>query len=172
VNLVLIGYRGTGKSTIGKLVAAELDMPYISLDEEIVRRAGRSIPELVSAHSWDYFRDLESAVVADFANRDGLVLDTGGGVITRPSNVEQLRDSGMVFLLEATVADIVERIGGDTERPSLSGSKSFTEEVEEVLEARRPLYESAAHAVINTSALSADEAASEIISRFKSGRYG
>ncbi len=169
MNLVLIGYRGTGKSTIGRLVAEELGVPYISLDGEIVRRAGCSIPELVASHSWDYFRDLESAVVSDFAARDGLVLDTGGGVVTRPSNVEQLRASGMVFLLAATIADIVERIGGDSERPSLTGSKSFTEEVEEVLEARRPLYSSAAHAVIDTSSLSAEEAAREIISRFRSG---
>jgi shikimate kinase len=167
VNLVLIGYRGTGKSTIGHLVAENLERPLVSLDDEIARRAGCSIPAIVREHSWDYFRDLESQLVAEFAAADGLVLDTGGGVVTRPSNVELLRGSGILFLLQASVSDIVSRIGGGTERPSLTGKKSFTEEVEEVLAVRRPLYQAAAHFVIDTSLYTAEQAALEIVATFK-----
>jgi shikimate kinase len=167
MNLVLIGYRGTGKSTLGELLAADLGLSYVSLDEEIVRRDGRAIPEIVAAHSWEYFRDRESDVVREFAARDGLVLDTGGGVVTRPGNVEHLRENGIVFLLEAAVPDIVARISTGSQRPSLTGAKSFTEEVAEVLAEREPLYRKAADVTVSTSRLSPPEAAREIADRFR-----
>jgi shikimate kinase len=168
MNLVIIGYRGTGKSTIGKLLSAELGMPLVSLDAEIVKRAGVSIPEIVARHSWEHFRDKESEVVADFAGRDGLILDTGGGVVTRPANVQLLRKTGMVFLLVSEISDIVRRIGGDTQRPSLTGAKSFTEEVAEVLAVREPLYRAAADHTVDTSRLSPEAAAREIAVQFRS----
>jgi shikimate kinase len=167
VNLVLIGYRGTGKSTIGLRLAGALEMPYVCFDEEIVRRAGMTIPEIVAEGSWDRFRDLESEVVADFAARDGQVLDTGGGVVTRAENVAMLKENALIVLLEADVDDIVARIGSTTDRPSLSGDKSFVEEVEEVLQERRPLYETAADHRIDTSRLSEDEAVEAIVRIFR-----
>jgi shikimate kinase len=167
MNCVLIGYRGTGKSTVGRLVADRLDLAYVCLDEEIVRRAGMSVPEIVERHSWAHFRKLEEQVVADHAARDGQVLDTGGGVVTRPVNVENLRRTGVVFLLESTVEDIVERIGSDTQRPSLTGTRSFTDEVAQVLAQREPLYRGAAHYRIDTSALPPEEAAEKIAATFR-----
>jgi shikimate kinase len=171
MNLVLIGYRGTGKSTIGKLIAEDLSLEYLCLDAEIVARAGKSIPEIVDQHSWEYFRELEEQVVKDCAARDGQVLDTGGGVITRSSNVARLKQNGIVFLLEATVEDIVDRIGNEKDRPSLTGAKSFTDEVSEVLEERKRLYRDAALYTVNTSELSAVEAAEKIVALF-SGAEG
>ena len=162
MNLVLIGYRGTGKSTVGKLVAEELALRYVCLDAEIAALAGKSIPEIVEDHSWEYFRDLEERVVRDSTARDGQVLDTGGGVITRSANVARLKRTGIVFLLEASIEDIVERIGGEEDRPSLTGTKSFTDEVSEVLKEREPLYREAAQYTLNTSELSAEEAAAGI----------
>jgi shikimate kinase len=87
--------------------------------------------------------------------------------VTRPENIDHLRRRGIVFLLEATIPDIVSRIGEDAQRPSLTGAKSPVEEVAEVLEARRPLYEKAAHHTIDTSALSAEEAARKIVRLFR-----
>jgi shikimate kinase len=167
VNLVLIGYRGTGKSTIGTRLAAMLDMAYVSLDAEIVARAGMSIPAIVARFGWDRFRDLEARAVADAAARDGQVLDTGGGVIVRPENVRRLKERGIVFLLEARVEDIVARIGGGGDRPSLTGVKGFTEEVAEVLAAREPDYRKAADAVIDTSRLAPEDAAAAIAAEFR-----
>lgn len=166
MNLVLIGYRGTGKSAIGRLLSADLTMPYVGLDAAIVDRAGMPISEIVSRHGWDFFRDLEQQVVEDATARDGQILDTGGGVITRDANTTRLRDNGVVFLLEASLEDIVARIGGDTQRPSLTGAKSFTDEVADVLQVRQPLYRAAAHHVIDTSALDAAAAARTIANVF------
>jgi shikimate kinase len=174
MNLVLIGYRGTGKSTVGKILAEALGLPYVSLDSRLVERAGMPVPEIVKRHSWDHFRDLEEMVVEGYAAQDGWVLDTGGGVVTRSVNVERLRRDGFVVLLTSTIADIEARIGGDTQRPSLTGGKSFVEEISEVLAQREPLYRAAADWTVDTSRVSAEEAAREIqvefIRRRTSGR--
>ena len=167
MNLVLIGYRGTGKSTIGKRLSEVLEMSYISTDEEIVRRAGMTIPEIVSAFSWDHFRELEAEVIPDVAARDHCVIDTGGGVVTRRENVRRLKRNGLVFLLEARISDIIDRIRDGVDRPSLTGEQDFLSEVEQVLSARRPLYQEAADYVVNTSDLDVEAAVQEIARRFR-----
>ncbi len=163
MNIVLIGYRGTGKSSVAKILGARLQRLVVSTDEEIVRRAGRSVPEIVAQHGWDHFRDLESAVCRDVAARDGLVIDTGGGAILRPENVAALKAGGKLFWLTAEVATIAARIGGDTQRPSLTGTKSFVEEIADVLDERRPQYAAAADVVIATDGRSLAEIADAIL---------
>ncbi len=167
MNLVLIGYRGTGKSTVAKLLAAQLGMEVVSLDQEIVRHTGRSIPDIVAAHGWPHFRDLESEITARYAARDNIIIDAGGGVILRPQNVEHLRREGKLFWLRASVPVIVARIEGGSERPALTAGKSFTEEVEDVLRERTPLYAAAAHHAVDTDARTAAEVAAEIARRYR-----
>lgn len=167
MNLVLIGYRGTGKSAVARRLSALLDRRAVSLDAEIVRTAGIPIPAIVAAHGWSHFRDLEEAACRTFAAQDGLIIDCGGGVVERHANMESLRAGGRVFWLRATPATIVSRIGGDSSRPSLTGSKSFTEEVEEVLERRTPLYQRMSHAIIDTDGRSLDDLAATIARRFQ-----
>ena len=150
MNIVLIGYRGTGKSTVGKLLARRLGHELVSTDAEIVKRAKQSIPEIVAQHGWEYFRDVESDVCRDLAERDQLVIDTGGGAILRPQNVEVLKRSGKLIWLTATVETITARIGGDTQRPSLTGTKSFVDEIRDVLRDRAPKYQAAADHVVQT----------------------
>jgi shikimate kinase len=154
-NLVLIGYRGTGKSTVGKRLARELGRRLISTDAEVVKRAKLSVPEIVKQFGWEYFRDLESTVCRDVAAQDGLIIDTGGGAILRAENVDALRHSGTLVWLTATVETITRRIGGDTQRPSLTGTKSFTDEIRDVLTERIPKYQAAAHHIVATDGLSA-----------------
>ena len=148
MNVVLIGYRGTGKSTVGKILAARLGLILVSTDAEIVKSAGQSIPEIVEQHGWEYFRDLEAKVCGQLAGRTGLVVDTGGGAILRPRNVEVLKETGRLFWLTASVETIAERIGQDAQRPSLTGVKSFVDEIQEVLLERTPKYQAAADHVI------------------------
>lgn len=163
MNIVLIGYRGTGKSTVGKAVAARLRRPIISTDKEIVRRAGAAIPDIVAAHGWDYFRDLESAVCQDLAGQDNLVIDTGGGAILRQQNVDVFKRNGRLIWLTASVETIAGRIRGDSQRPSLTGTKSAVEEIREVLSERIPKYEAAADVTIATDGRSIDELATTIL---------
>jgi shikimate kinase len=163
MNVVLIGYRGTGKSTIGKVVGARLGRQVVSTDAEIVTRAGRSVPDIVARHGWEYFRDLETDVCREVAAKDGLVIDTGGGAVLRPENVEALRKTGCLFWLRASVETIAARIGGDTQRPSLTGTKSFIEEIQEVLEERAPKYAAAADHVIETDCRGVNEIVDDIL---------
>jgi shikimate kinase len=167
MNLVLIGYRGTGKSAIARRLGKLLSMQAISLDEEIVREAGQSIPELVAASGWVHFRDIEEGICRKFGERDGLVIDCGGGVVEREANFHSLRKGGHVYWLRATPTTIVARIGGDKSRPSLTGSKSFTEEVQEVLARREPLYQRLAHDSIDTDGRDVDDLAGSIAVRFR-----
>jgi shikimate kinase len=150
MNIVLIGYRGTGKSTVGRLLAARLGRELVSTDAEIVKRAQRTIPEIVAQQGWDYFRDLESDVCRELAGRDQLVIDTGGGAILRTQNVEALKKDGTLFWLTASIETIVKRIGGDSQRPSLTGTKSFVDEIQDVLRERTPKYQAAADHTIVT----------------------
>ncbi|MCU0875257.1 MAG: shikimate kinase [Pirellulaceae bacterium] len=118
MNVVLVGYRGTGKSAVGSLLARQLGLRAVSLDAELQRRAGKSIPDIVQEVGWPGFRDLEEQVVATFAAQDGQVLDCGGGVIEREANFERLRAAGPVVWLKARTETIVRRIQGG--RPSRS----------------------------------------------------
>ena len=167
MNIVLIGYRGTGKSRVGRLLAEKLSFPYVSIDKAIVLRAGLSIPEIVERYGWPGFRDRESLEVREMAVWDSIVIDTGGGVIERPENVEQLRGNGCIIWLKASVATIVSRIKGDDERPALTSGKTFTEEVSDVLERRTPLYRAAAMYEIDTDALEPGEIADMVIEIFQ-----
>jgi shikimate kinase len=168
MNIVLIGYRGTGKSTVGKVVAARLGRSIVSTDKEIVRRAGSSIPDIVAAHGWDYFRDLESAVCQELAGQDDLVIDAGGGAILRQQNVDAFRRNGRLIWLTASVESIAARIAGDTQRPSLTGTKSHVEEIEHVLTERMPKYQAAADMTLSTDGRSIDELATTILECLRS----
>jgi len=150
MNIVLIGYRGTGKSTVGQLLAARLGRELVSTDAEIIKRAKRTIPEIVTQEGWEYFRNLESDICRELASRDKLVIDTGGGAILRTQNVEALKKNGTVFWLTASIETIGKRIGGDDQRPSLTGGKSFVDEIGDVLRERTPNYQTAADHTIVT----------------------
>ena len=157
MNVVLIGYRGTGKSTVGKAVASRLGRQIVSTDREVVRRVGSSISEIVATHGWEYFRDLESAVCQDLAGQNNLVIDTGGGAILRQQNVDVFKRNGCLIWLTASVETIAARIGGDTQRPSLTGTKSHVDEIRDVLTERMPKYQAAADLTVATDGRSIDE---------------
>ncbi len=88
MNIVLIGYRGTGKSEVGSILARELGMELIGMDAEIVKWTGMTIPEIVVKYDWPGFRDRESELARDLSGKDNTVIATGGGIIERPENIE------------------------------------------------------------------------------------
>jgi shikimate kinase len=163
MNIVLIGYRGTGKSTVGKILAKKLKRLLIPVDDLIVKKVGMSIPEIVEKHGWDYFRDIESNVTKELSNQDNCIIDCGGGVILRDENVENLKQNGKCFLLKAEIDTIISRIQGDANRPALKEGMSFREEQEKVLKERDPKYKAAADVEIDTSILSIEQAVEKIL---------
>jgi shikimate kinase len=135
----------------------------VSTDAEIVKRAQRTIPEIVAQEGWEYFRDLESDICKELGGCDQLVIDTGGGAILREQNVVELKKNGIVVWLEASVGTITKRIGEDNQRPSLTGTKSFIDEVREVLRERAPKYQAAADHVITTDDRSIDQVSETLL---------
>jgi shikimate kinase len=163
MNIVLIGYRGTGKSVVGELLAQKLNRETISMDAEIVKKAGITIPEFVEQNGWPKFRDLETEVARELAERDNIIVDCGGGIIERQENIPALRTNGVIFWLQASVDVIVSRIADGTERPALIEGKSFTEEVAEVLDRRIPLYSEAAQHIVNTDNMTPEQVTDSIL---------
>ena len=171
MNIVLIGYRGTGKSTVAAILASRLSWQTISTDEEIIRQAQLSIPDIVARFGWDHFRNLESEVCRSLGERDHLVIDTGGGVIVKPENVEALKPKGLFFWLTATVPIIIQRIGGNTQRPPLKGGKTFIEEIEEVLREREPKYAAAGNYVLATDCVPPEQIADQVLGHLSSHQW-
>ena len=163
MNIVLIGYRGVGKSAVGRVLAKRLRRELVSTDAEVVKRAGQSIPHIVEQQGWEHFRELESAVCSDLAGRDNLIIDTGGGAILRPQNVKVLKQNGRFWWLTAGVDTIAKRIGHDSQRPSLTGTRSFIDEIAEVLAERLPKYQAAADWTIATEGLTVNQVAEQIL---------
>lgn len=163
MNIVLIGYRGTGKSVVAEILSQRLSMKSFGMDAEIVKKAGMSIPEIVETSGWDTFRDMESEIARGLSNEDNIIIDTGGGVIERPKNIETLKENGSIFWLQASVDVIVSRIESGVERPALVEGKTFTEEVAEVLERRLPKYSGAAQHTIDTDSITPDQVTEKII---------
>ncbi len=153
-NLVLIGYRATGKTSVGAELARVLGRPCVDLDQVLVAEAGRSVAEIVAQGGWEEFRRLERELVARYRHLRGQVLATGGGVVLAPENVEALRENGIIIWLTADAATIRSRLEADRPhdalRPSLTGGDTVNE-VQEVLKARDPLYKAAAQIVIDTA---------------------
>jgi shikimate kinase len=166
MNIILIGYRGTGKTSVGRVLAKKLNRTLTETDGRIVEKTGMSIPEIVNKHGWEYFRDLESQVVKELKDKENLIVDTGGGIILRDGNISHLKKQGKIFWLKASVPSIIDRIKDDSNRPSLT-SKSFIEEVEDVLAQRLPKYKKAAQYIIETQNKGIEEVADKILSILK-----
>jgi len=163
MNIVLIGMRGSGKTTVGKILARKLGREFIEMDELITQRAGLGIPEMVERYGWAKFRDIEEEVTGEVAGRDNIINASGGGVVTREKNIQELKKSGVLVWLQADVDTLVNRIGEDTERPPLVEGRSHREDMEITLKERKPLYQQAADLTVNTENKTPEEVAEAII---------
>jgi len=167
MNIVLIGYRGTGKSVISRILADTLHCQHYGIDEEITRKAGRLISEIVEQEGWDSFREIERKVVEEVATEArNSVIDCGGGVVLDERNVRDLRCNSKIVLLISSLEKIVGRIK-DTNRPPLKEGLSFEEEQRQVISERDPMYRAAADCIFDTTYLKPRQTATKIIKHFK-----
>jgi shikimate kinase len=169
--IFLIGYRGSGKSTVGRLLAARLGWAFVDADEILESRTGRSIADIFATDGEPAFRALEAAVLNYLAKMDQHIIACGGGVILRDENRQRLRTSGHCVWLTGDSATLVHRVESDpstnARRPALTALPGPAE-VETLLHEREPLYRDVAHCVVATDGRSPDEVVSSILSTWTS----
>ena len=167
-NLFLIGYRCTGKSTVGKNLAEKLSRPFLDTDSLVVAQQRMSIKEIVGSHGWESFRGMEHAILKEISTSDGQVVATGGGIVLNDENVMLMKKSGKIIWLRAKLETIKARMLQDTDtrdsRPALTWQDSISE-IEETLQLREPLYKKAMDFYVDTDGHDIREIADFIIQR-------
>ncbi len=161
-NVVLIGMMGSGKSTVGKMVADQTGREFIDLDQVIVDKSEREIADIFAEEGEENFRQLETESLRELRSATHAVIATGGGVVTRAENRRILRELGVVFWLDAPPDELLDRIGDDESRPMLHGGDPFKRLVG-LLAERREYYADASNVHLDTSELTPAETAARII---------
>ena len=162
--LFLVGFMGTGKSTISFELSRLLQVSRIEMDQMIVDKEGMEITEIFSLHGEEYFRDLETGVLRELKEDETAVISCGGGIVLRRENIELMRKKGKIILLTATPKTILSRIGKDNSRPNLKGRMS-EEGIFELMQKREEFYQAAAQITIKTDKKTPKEICEEICSR-------
>jgi shikimate kinase len=172
VNIVLLGFRGTGKSVVANVLAKKLKRNVFSLDAMIVDEAGMKIPLIIEKFGWSRFREIEAEMVERaVAKAKDAIIDCGGGVILNDENICRLKQDGKAILLHADLNTIISRIKNDANRPSLESGMSFEEEQKRVLSEREAKYNAAADFKCDTTTIKPEQTADSIIKYFKDNKW-
>jgi shikimate kinase len=165
MKIVLIGYRCTGKTAVGKRIAERLGLPFYDTDELIQGQSGKTVREIVDEGGWDAFRAAEKAIVKQLPFLGDVVIAAGGGAVMDAENKEILRRTGICIWLIADERTIVERMQNDqasaAQRPPLSDD-GLERETAEILEARRPIYQEVADCIVDTTGKGIDAVVDEV----------
>ncbi len=166
MNIILIGIRGTGKSTVGKLLSRRLKRDFIDSDIYIESFTGKTIKRIFEEDGEEGFREIEASVIAKLSKLDNKIIAAGGGAILRTDNVRHFKNNGFLVLLEATPEIIYERVTQDEkttqQRPSLTNKKPL-DEIKHLITKREHAYKNAADFTINSSYVSCEDIVNEII---------
>ncbi len=166
-NIVLIGFMGTGKTTIGRLLAKKLGRKFIETDSVIERLAGKSIPQIFQSDGEIAFRELEIEAIKENARSKRAVIAGGGGIVLNKINVDRLKENGKVVYLTATPREIIKRVAsGAGQRPLLEADNPALA-VRDLLRFRKPFYERSSDITINTANPNIETIAGQIIDRLK-----
>jgi len=170
-NIVLIGMRGSGKSTVAKLLAKKLNKNFLDMDNLIANKVEMSLLKFVKAYGWEAFRNKESEVANEISSITDTIISTGGGVILRKYNIESLKKNGKFVYLETSVETLLKRlIYQDKNRPALTNKKTLGQEIEQIWKERKSLYEQAADITVLTDNRTREDISEEIIKLLKSRR--
>ncbi len=174
MNIVLIGYRGSGKSRVGQKLASRMKSKFVDTDDLIESKEGK-ISDIVKSRGWDYFRAIEKRMIEEISKEDNLVIALGGGAVLDADNVVNLERNGLIVWLKANPGVLRKRIGEDdrtsVSRPTLTG-KGTMEELEEVMAYRNPFYERAGKIQLDTSSLDVEAVVEKIMTVLKEAMRG
>ncbi len=166
-NIVLIGMRGSGKTTIGQMLAEKLGKDFIDLDQALSMQLGMPLAEAINTKGWDFFRDQEAIVAKKHEDIQNYVIATGGGVILKKENIEALKKNGIFVFLNAQPSVLAQRIGDDHNRPPLHKGYASKDELELVLQERESLYKNNANIIIDTDTINEEQTVDAIIANLK-----
>jgi shikimate kinase len=170
MNIVLIGYRGSGKSTVGRRLATRLKLRFVDTDDLIEERQGVPISDIVKSHGWGHFRKLERNTIEEISKEDRLIIAPGGGAVLDTDSVNALRKNGLIIWLKADKPTLLKRLnqdpGTDTRRPTLTG-QGTSEELKEVMSLREPIYEQVSEIEIDTSRIDVETVVQNILTVLK-----
>ena len=165
MNIVLIGFRGSGKSTVGRSLASRMKRRFIDTDDLIESKEGQ-ISDIVKSHGWDYFRAMEKKMIEGISKEDNLVIALGGGAVLDSENIANVERNGLIIWLKADREVLRKRMNQDprtfVSRPPLTG-KGTIEELEEIINFRNPFYEKAATIQLDTSTLNVEKVVENIL---------
>lgn len=165
-NIVLIGFMGTGKSTVSELLKRRFAMEVVEMDQIIEERQGMSISDIFATYGEEYFRDLETNLLIEMQSQKNMVISCGGGVPMRERNVVEMKKNGRVVLLTAKPETILNRVKNNHDRPLLEGNKNV-DFIADLMEKRREKYQTAADIVIETDGKSGMEICEELVKKLK-----
>jgi shikimate kinase len=166
-SIALIGFMGTGKTAVGKLLAPKLGKQFVELDALIEKNAGRSIPEIFRRDGEVRFRELEIDAVREISTQKNVVIACGGGVVLNTINIERLRKESVIICLTASPSAILRRTAPDKGGRPLLNVADRAQEVRKLLELRRPFYARAADITVNTSRLTIDGVVAKVLEALK-----
>lgn len=160
--IILIGYMGAGKTSVGRALAKKRKQRFLDMDEEIVRREGMAVTEIFRLHGEEAFRQMETRLLEELLGlEEDLIISAGGGLPVRPENRRLLKEFGTVVYLQADKDTVVSRLRGDESRPLLAGADLETK-VETMLQERGPFYQEAADLTVNGNNKTVEEIVKEI----------
>lgn len=169
MNLIFIGFRGTGKSSAGKLAAKQLGREFVDIDDYIEKNEGKSIEEIFTECGEDGFRALEAVAIEKWCRSDKMVIAAGGGAVINDVNVRNMRQSGFIVLLKSTPEIIYSRLNQDTDRysqrPRLT-EKDPVDEIKHLLAVRHQQYHNSADLVIDTSSEAIEDISKKAVKAF------
>lgn len=139
-NIALIGFMGSGKTTIGRILAKSLDMKFIDIDRCISIKEKKTIPEIFEEYGEKYFRDLERSIIEEESRDNNIVISTGGGAIIDNVNIKNLKSTSFVVYLDCDVKTIYERVKRSKNRPLLTNSEDVFKTIQDLYDKRQTLY--------------------------------
>ncbi|MFC1961805.1 shikimate kinase [Chloroflexota bacterium] len=166
-SVALIGFMGTGKTTVGEIIAGKLHKEFVELDTSIEQKAGRAIPEIFQKDGEIVFRALEIEATKEVVRKENTIIACGGGIVLNQINVDRLKQESIIIYLTATPKVILKRTSAQPEKRPLLHTISKPSQVSRFLQFRHPFYERAADITIDTSELSINEVAERVITELQ-----